>query len=183
MSNSGGKRFRYSLDPFLSKRKLDWASVKIEENQARFLVERREQEAASIRGAIGEVEHLLRRACERGSPIDRDQQQNIARYLKHTRTSLTEKHKQVEQANKAHEQIRRNLDVIRQGIKALEKHKTHKHTEHARDALRWEHNQLDELWLLRDSGSASGDIARSTFALRPIRRVAKHRNGGDNNGS
>ena len=182
MSGSGARRFRYSLDPFLSKRRLDWAAVKIEENQARSIVERREQEVAAIKGAIGEAEHLLRRACEHGAPIDRDQQQNIARYLKHTRTSLAEKHKLVDQANKVHERISRNLDLIRQGIKALEKHKANKHTEHSRDAQRREHNQLDELWLLRTRAGTDIAIAQNTFGFKPIRRVAKNRNGGGHNG-
>lgn len=182
MNNEWTKLFRYSLDPFLKKRKLDWAAVKVEETQAKSIVERRENEATSIQGAIGEIEHRLRQSAERGVSIDRDQHQNTSHYLKYTRRDLAEKRKQVDQANKIHEQIRRNLDTIRQGIKALEKHKANKQAKHAQDALRREHNQLDELWLLRERARVDIDTARGKPGLTDVPRGSKQRNGGGKNG-
>ena len=182
MSNDWTKRFRYSLDPFLKKRKLDWAAVKIEEAQAKSVVDRREKEAASLLGAINEIEHRIRESAERGASIDRDQQQNTARYLKHTRGDLAEKRKQLDQASNVHEQIRKNLDAIRQGIKALEKHKTNKQAIHTHEALRRERDQLDELWLLRNGGRASIDSARGKSRLMDVPRGSKYRNGGGKNG-
>lgn len=173
MNSDRTKRFRYSLDPFLKKRKLDWAAVKIEESQAKAIVERREKEAASIQGAIGDVEQRYRESMAHGVPIDRDRHQNMSQYLKHRRRDLVEKRKQVEQASKVHEQINSNLNTIRQGIKALEKHKANKRDEHARGALRHERDQLDELWLLRNGRQSDVGIIRAV----------KRRNGGGNNGS
>lgn len=183
MSSDWMKRFHYSLDPFLKKRKLDWAELKIDESQARSVVERREKEAASIQGVIGEIELQLRSAAERGASIDRDQHQNLSRYLGRSRRDLTEKQKQVVQASKVHEQISLRLREIRQGIKALEKHRIHKQSQHAQESIRLEHNQVDELWLLRNGRRQVSGKTQDVPRVISVSHKPKQRDGGDNNAS
>ncbi|MBI3900275.1 MAG: hypothetical protein HY308_18580 [Gammaproteobacteria bacterium] len=163
------KRFRYSLDPLLKKRQMDWSIVKVEEANAKSVVAKKENELKGIEGVIDETETLLRQSGEQGATIDRERQQSILNYLAFRHQDLNEKRKQLEQANKVHQQISRNLGTIRQGIKALEKHQSKKLGEYTDENIRREHKQLDELWLIAQGGSA---------ALASLIK-----NGGDKNGS
>jgi len=177
MKDSGNRRFRYPLDPFLRKKKLDWSSVKLEEARARSVVDMRKQKAASVQSEIEALEQSRRQSLGRGAVIDRDQQQNISNYLKHTQRGLEQIHQQLDQANTVHQQISRELSTIHQGIKALEKHKTHKQLEHSQEARRREYNQLDELWLA-GAGSAAAASANLISPKRNPRSPRPHGRGG-----
>lgn len=180
MTDSGSGKFRYSLDPFLKKRRLDWGCVKLDEARARAVVELHKNKEVSVQDLINEVEQALRQSSKRGALIDRDLQQNMSSYLTQTYRGLGEIRKQLEQASKVHEQVTRDLNVIRQGIKALEKHKTRKQAEHSQEARRREYNQLDELWLL--SGNSNADTLRGRVLPRHIKRISRKQNGGSKNG-
>lgn len=181
MKDGWRPRFLYPLDPFLKKKKLDWAGAKLEETQAKAVLDLHKDKAAAIQGEIEEIEQSLRQSCEPGALIDRDRQRNMANYLKHTQSGLKAARQQVDDADKAHEQISREASAINQGIKALEKHRSGKQAEHAQEARRREYNQLDELWLSKANPANGGAAANISTTKNP--RASRPLGKGGKNGS
>lgn len=180
MTDTRSARFRYALEPFLRKKKLDCSGATLQEARAKTTLDRQTERAAKIKSEIEAIERSLREACAPGAAIDRDRQRNISDYLKHAQRGLTAARREVEDANAVHDRVSREANALRQGIKALEKHRSGKQAEHAVEIRRREYNQLDELWLMNTNYRTTAAINRT--AAKPRSSTHRQPSKGDKNG-
>jgi len=133
----------------LKVRRLERDTIAQQEARAHAVWQRHESEAQEIRGRIVETEDQIRALGGVNTRIDPDREMRLRVYLDHARDELSAKLAEVEQANRAHQQLAKQLSRAGQGIKALERHREHKAEEHFTEWQRADQRGSDDLWLLR----------------------------------
>jgi hypothetical protein len=146
--------FRYSLEALLKKRRLDKDVVKAEELAARAVVEAKRKEVDGVRAAIAAAEQQLREAMVPGAEIDREGRDVLAAYSKDQHEILKKLQLELERAEKVHEDIRRNFEIIFKDVKTLERHRDNRKTEFVAESERSAQHRADELWLMRTGRDA-----------------------------
>lgn len=149
------KRFHYSLEALLRKRRSDWKTVKVEEATAGKVVDKKNEEVTAAKDVVDGAEQLLRDSCQSGKPIDPQRHYLLSSYLSQQRKELTQKQQALAKAREVHEKVAENLSGIGRGIKSLEKHRTGKEEQHKFELSLLEQKLTDELWLLQQ-GSRKG---------------------------
>lgn len=143
------KQFRYRMEPLLKVRQWDLDVAKADEVRAHAVVKERAEASERVQRAIVELEAAIRLAYTAGASIDADRHQRLTVLLKTRRTEYQERLAELQQAEKMHEQTRRQVQRVKQGVLTLEKHKEGQQAERDQDRFRHEQKQLDDLWLLR----------------------------------
>lgn len=143
------KQFRYRMEPLLKARQWDLDIAKADEIRARAVVKERAEASERIGRAIVEIEIAIRQASTAGANIDADHHQRLTILLKMRRAEHRERLAELQQAEKMHDQSRRHVQRVKQGVLTLEKHKEGQKSERDQDVFRHEQKQMDDLWLLR----------------------------------
>jgi hypothetical protein len=146
---TSGRRFKYQLQALLKKRRSELDTVIAEEAAAIQALDGLNKQRADIEHAIARAEEEMRAASRPGCAIDQEQFDLARKYLRQKREEFERKAKEVQKAEKVCEQLRRQKNAIRQGIKTLERHRETKRAEREVELRRSEQRGLDELWLLR----------------------------------
>lgn len=143
------RKFRYSLDALLKKRRWELDSLRAEEQAARGVREQHQAECAVLTDTISAVEAELRSEQAPDRPIRPELYQVLGGFLRHKRESLTEAQERLASAEREHEDAVNRVVAMKQSLRALERHREAKEnefrTEQDREAIR----ASDELWILR----------------------------------
>jgi len=146
---NSSKPFQYALDPIIKKNNWDINTLKIEAAQARGVVEKYIAESKGLRMKIAKLEQEIRDSQTRNSLIMCDKYEVTKTFLDHQHQLLAAKQKELEQAERVHEQIVAQLRSLKQSTKGLENHRRGKKKTYRMQQERAAIIEADEAWLMR----------------------------------
>lgn len=146
---NGGRRFRYQLESLLRKREAESDQLRHEQTEAQLRVDNGERDLKTVESAIGHTETRLRLLGREGAAIDPDAQTRLRAYLKMLCVDREKKREKLESLRREYDDIGVRLRTVREGVKALEKHRDGRRADFDADWRRRDQATADELWLMR----------------------------------
>ncbi len=144
----GYKPFKYALDPLLKKHGWDVEVLKRDAATAARVLEQRQSERDALLKLIDEVESEIRGLNDL-QPFPVGRYQAMGHYLQEQHNMLAAKQREVDGAQRIHEQIVAQVRRVQRSIKGLEKHKDQRRKSYATQCERKEVKDADNDWLAR----------------------------------
>jgi hypothetical protein len=141
--------FKYKLESFLRKRRLDRDEARAEEITAHAALVSSRQKVEEVEKVIDATQQEIREQSVLGVELDPERQRLLSTYLMHQHDDLKKKQSDAEQAAKTHEETARNLETVFREVKTLEKHREGRRGQHSVESQRIEQKHSDEMWLNR----------------------------------
>jgi hypothetical protein len=144
----GRKPFKYALEPLMKKHGWDAEVLKRDAATAARMLEQRQSERDALLKVIGQVESEIRGLNEL-QPFPIGRYQAMGRYLQEQHKMLAAKQKEVDGAQRTHEQIVAQARRLQRSIKGLEKHRDDRRKSYATECERKDVKEADNDWLAR----------------------------------
>lgn len=145
------RSFKYQLASLLRKRETEADELRHALAEVQNRLEAATQALAEIQATIEQTETQLRSGGQEGAAIEPDLQARLRVYLKIQRNEEEQRKKALEAVQQEHDEVSGKLRTVREGIKALEKHREGQRADFDTELQRRDQAAADELWLLRRS--------------------------------
>jgi flagellar export protein FliJ len=145
------RQFKYQLASLLRKRETESDELRHQLAEVQTRVDTAAGELEAVRAMIEQTESRLRTDGQEGAAIEPDLQARLRVYLKMQRVEEETKKENLQKVEQERDEVSEKLRTVREGIKALEKHREGRRIDFDTEWERRDQAAADELWLLRRS--------------------------------
>jgi flagellar biosynthesis chaperone FliJ len=148
MSGLPGLRFRYALEPLLTKQRWDVDALAVELQAAVAARESTQRQVAAVERAIGAIDDELTRLRAEGAVLDLDREQRLRTFRSSRVQALADARGAAEAATRQLDRVRQQLTDASLRLRGYERHRSQQHQAHDGEQRRLAQREADEAWLL-----------------------------------
>jgi hypothetical protein len=144
--NESARKFKYSLQPLLTKLGWEVDTLNVELQRLNALMRQEERDISEVGASVQDAERRLR-IMQGGAVIQVEKKEQIGLYLRQQYEILKERKAQLDRLVSLRAQVVLQMSNKRREVKALERHKEKKHMESVSTESRLQLKEADRDWL------------------------------------